>query len=87
MPRMQACIICQTMPFKDNFDIIHGTLEFTATGNYGSTVYDPIDARTHLRVNICDECVRTAATRGLVQETTVIPRPDELRHRRWEAEE
>ena len=87
MPRTPPCIICQTTPFKDNFGITHGALEFQASGNFGSTVYDPLDSRTHLRVTICDECVRQAAVKGLVQEATVTPRPHDVKHRRWEPEE
>lgn len=33
-------------------------LWFIATGNYGSTIYDPLsDLDQHLRIAICDECV------------------------------
>lgn len=32
-------------------------LTFTATGNYGSTVYDPTHRAPKLVIWICDECV------------------------------
>ena len=34
-------------------------------GNYGSTVWDPMDA-TYLEVNICDPCLTTAGATGRV---------------------
>lgn len=30
---------------------------FTSSGNYGSTVFDPMDSSMFLEVNICDECL------------------------------
>jgi hypothetical protein len=83
MPATLPCIICQTMPSKDKFTILHGVLEFRAYGNYGSTVYDPIDERTYLILNICDNCVKTLGDRGLVKECTVLPRPAKVTMKKW----
>ena len=38
---------------------------FTAHGQYGSTMFDPMDG-TKLQVNICDSCLRVAARQQLV---------------------
>ena len=42
---------------------VHGGIIFRATGNYGSTVFDPMPAGIEeiLQVIICDDCVRTRA--------------------------
>ena len=55
------CIVCKTP-----CDILHaehslhpniaGTM-FEATGNYGSTVWDPLDPGRFLQIVICDECL------------------------------
>ncbi len=34
-----------------------GATVFQATGNYGSTVHDPVTNRVILEINICDECL------------------------------
>jgi hypothetical protein len=30
---------------------------FTAYGNYGSTVFDPMNGNISLLINVCDECI------------------------------
>jgi hypothetical protein len=87
MPATQPCIICQTMPYKDKHDVVYGMVHFRAHGNYGSAIYDPMNSRNHLRISICDKCLKDLATRGLVQEATVIPRPEKVTHKRWHPEE
>ena len=37
----------------------------TTSGNYGSTVFDPMDGE-RLRFNVCDECLTAAAEAGRV---------------------
>jgi hypothetical protein len=71
------------LPLKDNFTILHGALECRAYGNYGSTVYDPMDSRTYLRFNLCDNCVRKLSAQGLIQEATVLPQPSKITYKRW----
>lgn len=87
MPGPLPCIICQTMPLKDNFTILHGVVEFRASGNYGSTVYDPIGERTYLMLNICDNCVKELSRKGLIQEATVLPKPPKVTVKQWTYDE
>ena len=42
--------------FEDNGETAGG-LVFTASGNYGSRVYDPVMSAPHLVIWICDECI------------------------------
>lgn len=42
--------------FEDNGEV-SGGLIFTAYGNYGSRVYDPVMSAPHLVIWICDECI------------------------------
>jgi hypothetical protein len=83
MPKPLPCIICQTLPLQDKFTMLHGALECRAYGNYGSTIYDPVDNRTYLRFNLCDNCMETLSAKGLVQEATVIPKPSAITYKRW----
>jgi hypothetical protein len=71
------------MPSKDEHEILHGVLEFHAHGNYGSTVYDDLNSREYLTVNICDGCMKRLARKGQVREVTIIPRPSKLTYKRW----
>lgn len=89
MPGIQPCLICRTTAYKDKFDVVYGMVFFNATGNYGSTVYDPVGGaiRNYLRVSICDKCIKEAATKGLIQEATVIPKPDKVSYKRWSYDE
>lgn len=83
MPELLPCILCQTLPLKDKFTILHGALECRAHGNYGSTVYDPMDNRTYLTFNICDNCIKTLGDRGFIREVTRLPQPDKLTYKKW----
>lgn len=53
-----SCIKCGKASASSGWDSLppYGTLLFTARGNYGSTVYDPM-ADECLLVIICDHCV------------------------------
>jgi len=42
---------------------VYDGLIFRATGNYGSTLFDPITIEEILQVIICDECVKGRAKR------------------------
>jgi hypothetical protein len=42
--------------FEDNGEVAGGLI-FTANGNYGSRVYDPVMSAPNLVVWICDDCV------------------------------
>lgn len=63
-----------------------GGTNFTASGHYGSGVFDPM-GREHLSVNICDECLTAKGAEGLV--THVKERQkiiDESVHTDWNSE-
>ena len=51
-----------------------GAVTFTGPGNYGSTVWDPMTS-DFLIVNICDDCIRGAATKRAVQMAQPRPQP------------
>jgi len=40
-----------------NLHPVYGGLWFRATGNFGSTIFDPILKEEELRIVICDKCV------------------------------
>lgn len=42
---------------QDVIPSIYGAVIFRGTGNYGSTVYDPMDGGHFLEVYLCDECI------------------------------
>lgn len=50
----------------------YGGTTFNATGQYGSTVFDPIDEpgprRPYLEINVCDACIRELAPKGKILE-------------------
>ena len=48
---------------------------FTSHGGYGSTVYDPMTERERLEVNVCDDCLVSAARDGAVLHVSVTPVP------------
>jgi hypothetical protein len=51
----------------------YGT-HFSATGNYGSGVFDPSDRRTSLRLTVCDDCMHIYRER-IIMITTTRPAP------------
>ena len=76
------CIVCKRhLENFDNGEVNHpkGAVVFSARGNYGSTVFDPMD-ETYLEVNICDGCLRLAGIDGAVLLGTVqTPRRSDLK--------
>lgn len=40
-------------------------LSFVSYGNYGSTVFDPMDG-TYIQIAVCDECLKKAIVRDVV---------------------
>lgn len=57
----------------------HDAVMFKASGNYGSTVYDPAapgrQSPEHLLINVCDGClIRRADRVTLVKERIMRPR-------------
>lgn len=67
----KPCIICskqlETVDASSDHvaDQPQGGTNFTARGNYGSTVFDP-NGREHLSINICDECLKLKAEQGVI---------------------
>jgi len=58
------CIVCgkylfPVFPRQDQPDQHqpNGAVMFRSSGNYGSTVFDPLDSRDEIEINVCDECV------------------------------
>lgn len=47
---------------KDTPDQCHGGVTFETHGNYGSTVFDPVDATMSLVIVICDDCLVAGRT-------------------------
>lgn len=62
------CIVCKkalnSVP-SGSHNHADNANSFRATGQYGSTVFDPVDG-SYLEVNICDPCIVDAAKSGLV---------------------
>ncbi len=53
-----------------------GAVVFIATGNYGSTIYDPMFyGSEHLKIAICDTCLTKAAKRDYVIHVQPIKVP------------
>jgi hypothetical protein len=51
------CISCGCKLKKDDF--VHGAVLCYTTGNYGSTVFDPVgDSSQFLQFYLCDECLK-----------------------------
>jgi hypothetical protein len=62
-----ACFVCgkklktaipdeTNLPFGATINLPFGATVFKTYGNYGSTVFDPMD-QSFLELNICDECL------------------------------
>jgi hypothetical protein len=69
----KACVICtghlEDVHSGQTENQPYGGTVFVADGNYGSTVFDRTMtgwSRECLIVNICDDCLKDAARRGLV---------------------
>jgi hypothetical protein len=57
----------------------HAAVVAIVKGNYGSTVYDPpisLREHEHLRVLICDECLKVKARNGFVLRVQVTTSRD-----------
>lgn len=58
------CLICDCeLEFKPSenpmvINSLDGGLWFMASGNYGSTLFDPINEEKYLQIAICDKCVK-----------------------------
>jgi len=74
------CFFCNKEIYSnigdDNVTVneIAGGLCFCAYGNYGSTVFDPIENDEFLRIIICDECVQQGSWRKIIDHVYDIKR-------------
>jgi hypothetical protein len=81
------CVLCGK-PLKSAIAGPDGNLPLDATifishGNYGSTVFDPMDGSA-LIVNICDGCLSTAQVQGRVLFSPRPPLPPPLALTIWD---
>lgn len=60
----------------------HGAVIFQASGNYGSTVYDPMLSSQYLVINICDECL--VERKDLVLLRTVVQVEPQNEYGTWD---
>jgi hypothetical protein len=60
------CIVCdRELTNIDGPNQPSNGIAFSTPGHYGTTVFDPMDG-SRLEINVCDPCMRGAATRGQV---------------------
>lgn len=62
-----------------------GAVMFSASGNYGSTIFDPCGGKVEMVINICDECVTLKKDRVLIA-TVERPLPI-VSYAPWDPEE
>lgn len=64
------CIVClgRIERVIDDYELQpHDAIMCSSTGNYGSTVFDPIgEEKQQLRFNVCDNCLILAGDNGAV---------------------
>ena len=69
------CLVCKKILEIEGDDrnstipMVYSGIACRADGNYGSTIFDPIDKQEFLRFFICDECLKERA--GLVEHFEV----------------
>ena len=71
------CIVCGRLLLNVEGAVnqpYNGT-SFTTCGHYGSTVFDPMDSRKRLVINVCDPCLLEAAQQRLVLMKTEVHQP------------
>lgn len=85
------CIVCGHKPepvdHGPQADVVnqpYGATVFDTHGQYGSTVFDPIDAPECLEINVCDMCLRERKDRVLLRVDT---RRVESKYEWWEPDE
>jgi len=64
----KRCLICEKAIEADDVAVRDATI-WTSRGNFGSTVYDPVDGGSYLEALLCDECLRRK--KGLIEEVVV----------------
>ena len=74
------CLICAKNLAQDGY--VAGTV-FTAHGNYGSTLFDPVtDDTVSLQLALCADCL--VAHAHLVRQVTITRRAPEFTHAAWD---
>lgn len=87
------CIICENVLVEcfehdDTFIQPSNGLVCSTTGNYGSTVYDPVEMNpARLLFNICDDCFHAKAERGFVYETFIVTKTTQTKPQKWNPDE
>lgn len=68
---IQPCAVCGTVPEAMDGDphVPYAADIFTATGHYGSTMYDPVFGGEHITLTICESCLTGMRARGAVTRT------------------
>lgn len=82
------CIVCaKALEDVGSGDVNHASRanSFRASGQYGSTVYDPLDG-TYLEINVCDDCLTAAGQNGRVLMGFPKPAPPRGTMVRWPLE-
>lgn len=63
----------------------YGATIFTARGQFGSTIFDPMNG-TYLEINVCDDCLHKAAVQNQVL-LCGTPQPRKRVMKFWDPEE
>ena len=68
---VQPCAVCGMVleAMDEDPDVPYAGDVFTATGHYGSTMYDPVFGGEHLTLTICTDCLSGMRARGAVTRT------------------
>jgi len=85
MSKALPCIVCAktlTNVFEDVVNQPKGGTIFRSSGNYGSTVFDEIDA-SFLEVNICDDCLKAASEQQQILTATRIEHVTRSEYQPW----
>ena len=69
----KCCLICENEIEVDAISVSNATI-WSSHGNYGSGVYDPMNAAVFLEALICDACL--IRKKGLVEEVIVRERTE-----------
>ena len=64
---MKNCFVCEKE--IEVTDFVYDATIWKSHGNFGSTVFDPIEDNRHLEILICDECLQKK--RGSVEDVSV----------------
>lgn len=85
-PRVLPCLVCavELKASMPGTNVPSGGVQWSSHGNYGSALWDEVDGR-FLSINLCDECVATAAALQRVEVATPFQPPQSIRYEPWTA--